>query len=187
MKLSLRGRETAFLALVQGALAYEWLDAGIEKATSASYIPGMSATIGAFASKNPNGGFASFLAGTIQPHAEGWGYLVMYGEILTGIALALGAVVMLFKTGQLVYQSALGLTAVGLLVGVVMNFCYWQAAGWTSASTDGINVEMLLVSLILGAATITALVASRSREVARQTFNVAGAIQQIKPGQLVHR
>lgn len=178
MKLSLRGRETAFLALIQGVISYEWIKSGWEKLTDSAYIPGMTKTISTFAGKNPFHWFADFLAGTVQPHAQGFGYLVMWGELLAGVGLAVGAVVMLFKTSKVIYEAALAVTVAAALGGLLLNLSFWFAAGWLSPSTDGINLVMGLTQVALGGAAIMSLRAMRHSET--KTVPVTPSVTQLR-------
>ncbi|MCL4489179.1 MAG: DoxX family membrane protein [Chloroflexi bacterium] len=121
-----------WLALVRIFFGFLWLQAGIEKLTSGGFVSGMGKTLAAFASKNPYGWEKAFLLNVATPNAALFGNLTMYGEILVGIALLLGV-----------------FSEVGITAGLIMNLAYLFAAGWTSASTETVNLAMAGVSVIL--------------------------------------
>ncbi len=121
-----------WLALVRIFFGFLWLQAGIEKLDSGTFVAGMGKTLAAFASKNPYGWEKDFLLNVATPNATLFGALAMYGEILVGLALLFGV-----------------LSQVGVIGGLVMNIAYLFAAGWTSPSTETVNLAMAGVSIIL--------------------------------------
>ncbi len=121
-----------WLALVRIFLGYVWLSAAIEKIEGGTFVAGMGKTLAAFASKNPYGGEQAFLNNVALPNATLFGTLSMYGELLVGLALLLGI-----------------FSEFGALVGLFMSLNFYFAAGWTSASTETVNLVMAGVQVIL--------------------------------------
>ncbi len=121
-----------WLALVRIFFGYIWLTAGIEKWQGGAFVGGMAKTLAAFASKNPYPWQQAFLNNVAIPNATLFGNAAMYGEILVGIALLLGV-----------------FSQVGLLAGLTMSVAYYFAAGWTSASTETVNLAMAGVQIVL--------------------------------------
>ncbi len=80
---------------------------------------------------DPNLWYVGFLKGTVIPHAGLFASLVIYGEILVGIALFLGL-----------------LTSIAALAGAFLNLNYYLAAAHTGASTQGINALYIVVQLL---------------------------------------
>lgn len=86
---------------------------------------------------NPNLWYVDFLKGIVIPNAGLFSSLVIYGEILIGIALILG----LF-------------TGIVALVGAFMNANYFFAASHTSASTLSVNALFIVVQLLFALACV---------------------------------
>ena len=147
----------AVIALVQAVVGFEWVKAGWEKVSDPQFVSGMAGSLGFFASKNPTGWYKSLLTGTGIPNATVLGWLVAYGELLIGIALLLAAAVYLFygAGSDALSRWVVPIGAVVALIGgAFLNANFWFAAGWTSVSTDGMNVVMFLTQLVLAGVTI---------------------------------
>ena len=65
---------------------------------------------------------------------------------MSGLAIALGVGTLFFMAKQ----ARLGylLLAGGLVVGLFLNLNFWLAAGYTSPSTDGLNLLMMIVEAL---------------------------------------
>ncbi len=132
---NIRANKDLSIWLTMGRIftGFVWLYAGIEKLATANFSVAGAAAY--FASKNPNAWYADFLRNTVIPNAGLFTQLVMYGEILAGLALIFGL-----------------LTNVAALFGAFMSFNFWLAAAWTGPSTEILNVQMALVQLMFIAA-----------------------------------
>ena len=129
---------TAWLWLIARLyLGYEWLMAGIGKFESAAWTgEGAGGAITGFVQRaltkvggehpDVQGWYAAFLEKVVLPNASFWSYLIVYGEILVGIALLLG----LF-------------TGIAAFFGAFMNFSF------LFAGTVSTNPLMVLISLFL--------------------------------------
>lgn len=125
-----------------------FLKSGLGKATDEKYIGSLSGTLAKFASKNPYPFYKSFLETVAIPNSQIFATLTMLGELFTGATLVLGTMFLLLNKKNkksLVVTIALRL---GLLVGVFLNLTFWLAAGYTSASTDSLNLLMVAIGLI---------------------------------------
>lgn len=134
-------KRSAFIWLaVRLYLGWSWLKSGIGKVTNPSWVgeetgQALSGFVRGAISKasgeNPtvSNWYASFLEGAVLPQAELFSYLVVFGEILVGVALILGILV--------------GLAALG---GVFMNMNFLLAGTLSS------NPVMLVLGLLLVAA-----------------------------------
>jgi uncharacterized membrane protein YphA (DoxX/SURF4 family) len=154
------------LALVQAVIGFEWLRAGWEKVDNPNFVAGMGKTIGAFASKNPTSWYKDFLTTFAAPNATVLGWLVAYGELLAGIALLVAAALYVLNIQQYpVFGAVTSAVALAALVGgAFMSINFWFAAGWLSVSTDGLNLQMFLIQVVLGGATIALLAGEGEKE-----------------------
>lgn len=99
-----------------------------------------------FASKTPYAWYADFLQNTAIPNAMLFGNMIRSGELLVGIALVAGGLILLSKKRQA--PTVTWLVIAAHLGGVLMNINFYLAAGSTSPSTAGINITMGLIHLI---------------------------------------
>ncbi len=135
------------LLAIQILLAYLWFHAGYEKVTG-NFVAGMPKTLAYFASNNPHGWYVSFLNNFAIPRAGMFGLAIMWGELLTGVGLAVSAGLIVYGDKQW-RRVGMIVTIIALLAGAAMNKNFWLAAGWTSASTSSSNVSMFWPELIL--------------------------------------
>ncbi len=123
--------------LVRLYLAYEWLSASIEKAGSSAWVgdqAGAAVTGFAKGALAKTGGdhpqvadwYAWFLEHLVVPNAALFGYLVVAGETLVGLALLVGA-----------------LTGIASFFGIVMN------ANYLLSGTVSTNPILILLELFL--------------------------------------
>lgn len=178
MAVTLRRNKLAFLALIQAVMSYEWISSAWEKFTDPTFISSMGGTVAVFAAKNSNGAVSSLLKNVVEPHAVGFGYMVMYGEMLAGIGLALGALAFLFRFTPDRPRVEVAVFSVSLVAGVgavIMSATYWEAAGWMSVSTSGLNLVMGLVAAVIVIATVVYLT-HLSHERALKDLTTATAI-----------
>lgn len=119
-------------------LAYEWLNGGVEKLQEIAADPnaaaGFAAVFGRWAKGNPNAFAVDFLKGFVVPNAAAVYTFVAVAELLVGVA---------FLLGFLVRPASVG--------GIIMNAFFYMAAGYSSASTSGVNLVMIggQISMIL--------------------------------------
>lgn len=131
-----------------------WARSSLGKFAGGTFVDGLGATLGKFASKNPYPWFKDFLEGVAIPGSQFFGQLVLWGEALVAISVTLGALYLLLN--KKADKTVLFLFALGLLGGALMNLFFWLASGYTSPSTDGLNLVMLVTQLV-GAAYIIRL------------------------------
>ncbi|GGC79669.1 hypothetical protein GCM10007216_07710 [Thalassobacillus devorans] len=123
----------AILTVLRVYLGYAWLTAGWGKLTgggfdSAGFIQG---AIGNASGEHPavQAWWASFLEGVALPNAEIFTFLVMWGEVLVGIALILGI-----------------FTNFAAIMGLVMNFAF------LFSGTVSTNAQMVLLTVFIAVA-----------------------------------
>lgn len=126
----------ALLAVIRVYIGVTWLKAGIGKLTGGFEVQGfLQGAISQAAGDHPavQGWWAAFLEGFALPNHPLFAQLVMWGEILAGIALILG----LFTTA-----AAFG--------GILMNFAF------LFSGTVSTNPQMVILTIFILAAGINA-------------------------------
>jgi thiosulfate dehydrogenase (quinone) large subunit len=119
----------AILAVLRVYIGYAWLTAGIGKITggfdASGFIQGAIAGAGG---DHPavQGWWAAFLEAVALPNAGMFSFLVMWGEVLVGIALILGI-----------------FTNFAALMGITMNFAF------LFSGTVSTNAQMVLITIFL--------------------------------------
>ena len=148
-------------AAVQGIIAWEWLVSGINKVLAGTFPQDLADTLRDGMRDNPNGWYVSLLQGVVLPHSVIFGYAIEATEIFIGIALLIGAVVLigpLRHRDSPQYHLALGevaaATAAALLcVFLCVNFHFFMGDGlipWFSpahAFDEGISLDTLMPPL----------------------------------------
>ena len=137
-----------WLVLIQWILAFQWLHSAWGKWSSTGFITNIDKTLDGFAAKTPYTAYGDFLSSIAVPNAEAFGNTIRSGEVLVGLALFLGGVLLLFK--KRVPSVATWFLVIALFGGALMNLNFFLASGWSSPSTWGINVVMGLTHLTLG-------------------------------------
>lgn len=134
-----------YLYITFVTLGYIFLRSGFTKVAEGKFIGSLGETLGKLASKNPYPFVKGFLEKIATPNSEIFGLLTISGELFAGIAMIYGATYLLFrdKSPKLVYS----LLGAALLTGAFLNIVFWLAAGWTSPSTESLNLVMLVVQL----------------------------------------
>jgi uncharacterized membrane protein YphA (DoxX/SURF4 family) len=111
-------------------LAYEWISGGIEKIDSIVASPkaaaGFANVFNSWAKGNPYPFMTDFLKGFAVPNAAAVFTVVAAAELLVGVA---------FLLGFLIRPASIG--------GIIMNTFFYLAAGYSSASTAGVNLVMV--------------------------------------------
>jgi hypothetical protein len=137
------------LLAVQVTLAYEWWLAGWEKVTGGMFVVKLDQTLAAFASQNPFAWYKEFLTGFATQNFLTLGYLIVWGQLITGMLLVLGAALYAWAKTEHARRAAIIFSILGLLSGIFMNANFYLAAGWTSPGTHGVNIVMFWSSLAL--------------------------------------
>lgn len=131
--------------LVVVSLGVIWLRSSYGKLAAGNFLETLGGTVIKFSSKNPYSWFKTFLDTFVLSNITLVGQLVIWGEFFAALATIGAAVFLLFgprKRGLMVLLSA------GLLIGGMLNILFWLAAGWTSSSTESLNLLMLAVEVI---------------------------------------
>lgn len=139
--------ERVFLLLILMSNGFIWARSSYGKVNTGTFVDGLGATLTRFADKNPYPWFKSFLQSVAIPNSQIFGQLVFWGELLVALSLTLGILYLIFAPKAKCGIVCLAVT-LGLFGGVLMNLFFWLAAGYTSPSTDGLNLVMFITQLI---------------------------------------
>lgn len=157
-------RDARYLAaVVQGLIAWEWLVSGANKLLSGVFPQQLAGAIDDGVKNNPNGWYVSFLQDLVLPHSAAFGYAIEIGEFLIGVALLLGAILLLSPVrhkGDPQYYLALAemrVAAVAALVGAFfcVNFHFLMGDGLfpgldpSRIFDEGISLDTLMPPLSL--------------------------------------
>ncbi len=143
MKQTTNDRYMPWVILVLG---FVFLRSGYGKLVGGEFVGGLGKTLGFFASENPFPFVKSFLETVAIPNATLFGLLTMWGEVFAGVVLVGTALYLIMRRSL---PPLLGLLLIpGLLIAVFLNFTFLLSAGWTSASTESVNLVMTLIGII---------------------------------------
>lgn len=129
------------ILLVDGSI---WFRSGLGKFTGGNFVAGLPKTLERFASQNPHSWYKDLL-GPIGSNSQLWGNLVMYGELAGSVVLLAGVVLGLFKSIPRPLVILMILSLVGLSF---MNLNFYLSSGWTSPSSEGLNLLMFSIQII---------------------------------------
>lgn len=123
-----------------------WAKSSYGKFASGNFVSTLGATLGKIVDKNPYPWFKEFLNFIAIPNSGLFGSMVMWGEFLAAVAIILGSLILLLnpKANPLIKLMVIA----GLLGGVFLNIIFWLGFGYTSPSTDSLNVLMAVVQII---------------------------------------
>lgn len=123
-----------------------WLRSSFAKFTSGTFVNSLGATLAKAADKNPYPWFKQFLATVAIPNSQLFGALVLWGEVLSAVAITLGAVLLLVNTHP--NKLVVLMLVLGLAGGALLNITFWLGFGYTSPSTESLNLLMAVVQII---------------------------------------
>lgn len=148
-------------AAVQVVIAWEWLVSGTNKVLSGTFPQGLASTLDDGIQHNPNGWYVSLLQGIVLPHSVAFGYAIEAAEIVAGMALLIGAIVLvgpIRHRGMPQYRVALGEIAAATVAALVcvflcVNFHFFMGDGlipWFDPARpfdEGISLDTLMPPL----------------------------------------
>ena len=123
-----------------------WLRSSFAKFTSGTFVNSLGATLTKTAEKNPYPWFKQFLNTVAIPNSQVFGLLVQWGELLSAVAITVGAILLLVNPHPNKLVSLI--LALGLAGGALLNIIFWLGFGYTSPSTDSLNLLMAVVQII---------------------------------------
>lgn len=123
-----------------------FLKSGVEKLIGGTFLETLPATLRYFASGNPYPTVEFFLLEIAVPNGYLFGYLTMYGEVISGICLIIASIYYLHV--KAFSHISLMLFIIGLTGAALLNDIFWLASGWTSPASETLNILMLAISLL---------------------------------------
>lgn len=150
-------------AAVQGIVGWEWLVSGANKVLSGTFPTGLANTLNSGMKDNPNGWYVAFLQAVILPHSILFGYLIEVAEVLAGLALLAGTLLLVggirsrgepqyrIAVAQIVAAALAALTCIFLCV----NFHFFMGDGIlpgldpTHAFDQGVDLDTLMPPMAL--------------------------------------
>lgn len=123
-----------------------WAKSSYGKFTSGSFVSSLDQTLTKILDKNPYPWFKQFLVGAVIPNSQVFGSLVFWGEFLTAVAIVLGSILLLLnpQAGRLTRLMLI----LGLAGGIFLNTIFWLGFGFTSPSSDSLNLLMIAIEII---------------------------------------
>lgn len=132
-----------FILFFDGLL---WLRSSVGKLSSGNFPDELGVTLTKFASKNPYPWYKDFLQNIAIPNSKAFGLLTQWGELF--VALSMTGITLYLLLGVKPCKYTKPLLALGLFGGMFLNATFWLASGWTSSSTDGLNLLMFVTQLV---------------------------------------
>lgn len=139
-------KNTKFLYLIFAVTGYIFLESGYGKISGGKFVGSLAATLTKFAKDNPYPLVKNFLENIAIPNSMLFGFLTQWGELLTGLnLLGISALFMFYdKTNKKFYY----LMSVGFATGLLLNLTFYFASGYTSPSSESLNLLMSAINLI---------------------------------------
>lgn len=132
--------------LVLLTLGLDWLRSSVGKITSGKFVAGLTPILNKFISNNPNSWYNDFVKNMVIPNSNLFGNLTMWGEFLSAISITFGSFYLLLnKKGNKRIELLL---LSGLIGGALLNLNFYLAAGWTSSSTESLNLLMFAIQAV---------------------------------------
>lgn len=124
-----------------------FLRSSFGKFTSGNFPDSLGGILTRFASNNPNPFYKSFLENIAIPNSQAFGQLVFWGEALVAASIVIPALYLIFRP-KTKSRITLWVLIAGLIGGAFLNLNFWLASGYTSPSSDGLNLLMLVTQLL---------------------------------------
>lgn len=134
------------MLLILLTIGFIWAKSSYGKITGGKFVQTLSQTLGKFASANPYPFFKQFLEQVAIPNSQIFGLLTIWGELFSALAIVTGTVLLVLGKKSKLTKLLLVL---GLISAAFLNAIFWFASGWTSSSTDSLNLLMFLIETAL--------------------------------------
>lgn len=132
------------LLIIFLSIGLMWLRSSYGKFAAGNFPSVLGGTLSKTADKNPYPFFKQFLTNVAIPNSQIFGLLTQWGELLSALAITVGAVWLLIGPNKLASWILLA----GLIGGAFLNLIFWLGFGYTSPSTDSLNLLMFVVQII---------------------------------------
>lgn len=150
-------------AAVQAIVGWEWLVSGANKVLSGTFPAGLAGTLDDGIKGNPNGWYVAFLQAVVLPHSIFFGYLIEAAEVLAGLALLSGALVLvggIRRRGEPQYRLAVAQMVAAALAALAcvflcVNFHFFMGDGIlpginpAAPFDEGVNLDTLMPPMAL--------------------------------------
>jgi thiosulfate dehydrogenase (quinone) large subunit len=144
------------LLVVQLIIGYEWLLSGIAKFKQGDFPSGLGDDLRA-ALAGVAGWYAGFINSIVIPNAPAFGYLIETAEVLAGLVLIIGPLILIFAWGRASYNlrvAVIALMIAASIGGIFMALNFHIANGanhpWVlpdSGFDEGVDIDLLLVAI----------------------------------------
>lgn len=150
MKLPRILTHPAFVSIsMQLILAYQWFHSGWGKIYGGTFVGSIHTSFIRFENGNPHNWYIDSVLKSAKEYPALFANLVQWGEILTGLGLLFALTLYWFSKKSINKNIARCIAISALTGGVFMNLNFYFAAGWTSPSTNGLNILMLWMQTVL--------------------------------------
>lgn len=133
------------LLLILLSIGLLWLRSGLSKFIEGNFTSSLGGILSKTVDKNPYPLFKQFLTNIVIPNSYLFGSLVMWGELLSGISITSGVILLLKEYGV---KWARLLLIAGLTGGVFLNINFWLGLGNASSASDSLNLLMIVIQFI---------------------------------------
>lgn len=134
------------LLIILLAVGLVWLRSSLGKLTGGTFVQTLGETLSKVVPKNPYPWFRDFLTSVAIPNSQTFGTLVLTGEFLSAVLITVGALGLLLNPRP--HKMLNRALIVGLLIGAFLNIIFWLGFGYTSPSTESLNLLMAAVEII---------------------------------------
>ena len=163
------------LASIQLIIGWEWFVSGTNKVLSGTFPQSLLNTLNSGIQNNPNSWYVAFLQKIVVPNSTSFGYMVEWTEVMVGLALLVGAIILVGKPrmrGDSQHGIVIAISVAVILLAAVgafftVNFHFWMGHGiipglGATPTDEGIDLDALippfaLVIIIANLAWIKAL------------------------------
>ncbi len=139
---NLKNSEQGFLLIIL-SIGLLWARSNYEKFIGGKFVDSLGTTLTKAAEHNPYSWYKSFLQIVAIPNSVIFGQMVLWGEFLVAVAIIFPSIYLLRKQNRFVYTILI----LGLIGGFFLNLNFWLGFGWTSPSTDNLNLLMGAIEL----------------------------------------
>ena len=139
-------KDAKYLYTILLVTGFIFLRSGCGKIMGGKFTGTLEATLTKFASENPSPTVKDLLTNTAIPSFQILGFLTTWGEFLVGISVIAAAFYLIVVSKN--NRNIDLLLTLGLLGGFMLNFVFYFSAGWTSASTESLNLLMMIIQAI---------------------------------------
>ncbi|HBQ50845.1 hypothetical protein A3B42_01510 [Candidatus Daviesbacteria bacterium RIFCSPLOWO2_01_FULL_38_10] len=134
-----------YLLFILGVVGFIYLKSSWGKIMGGEFVNNLGGTLGKFAAKNPYPWMQNFLQNVAIPNSNIFGLLTMWGEFLSALAILVSVFCLVFSSQK--SKLFILLLLAGCFVGLFLNLIFYFAAGWTSSSTESLNLLMFVIEL----------------------------------------